>query len=293
MRRILPILCLAAFLLSQGQLFSATTPETIPSVHFTVIRLDLLTYRIKGYYEFAQSYRKSLLEEGFVQSGNVFYAKQPACDFGYTLVKSRLTGQLLIHAGTINMGTGVIRYPPDSLLQTEYVQGCTHPDPDTLFFVSLFGANQQRADSAWMNVKNTDIIHRLAAIEAYEIFMFDHFYSLSGPTTAEWIIIGYTTPPAPDDVGFVSLAWPRTLITRNVATIPEIVVHNFAAAASDFHAQITLNTSSGPFYESIRSVVGLPADSSHLISFDPFTTTETGFDILNRPLSQAGWFSLD
>ena len=241
--------------------------DTIPDIHFSVIRLNYLTYDIKGYYEFSQPYRKSLLEEDYVQLANIFYKVVPALDIGYIDIISRLTGKRIVHIETVFMGTNTIVFPPDSLFSDIFETGFSNPDPDTI--ITLFYHSPEQVDSAWTAIKGTDIIDRLIPHGNYEVLIFSLSYKAFTLEDDEWIIIIFTHPPTPDDIAFVKTLWPKTLITRNVSTIPEIVVHNFSDSVFEFDVQLSVTSSLGGIYESINKVGMVPSDSSRLVFFDP------------------------
>ncbi len=274
-RSCLPFLLL---LLSAAAYADDLTENTIPDVNFAIVRLDYQTFTIKGSYEFSHSYRKSLPDEGYEESGNVFYRIVYPCDFGYTRLMSRLTGELLVHAASVWMGTGAFHYPPDSLFNPTYQDGYVNPAPDTLIYLPLYGTAEQYADLAWSKVHETDIIHRLSSVGSCEVVLFDHFYTVgpSNPNTAEWIVVAFTHPPAPDDLAMVKLNWPKTLVTENVDFVPELVVHNFSDRSLSAKVDLTMTGDYGFIGEWSVVLDPLPADSSCTVFFDPVTLTESG-----------------
>ncbi len=262
--------------------------DTIPDVDFVILRLDIQTYAIKGYYEFSQPYHKSFPEEGYTRAGNVFYRFVYPSDMGFLSVDSRLTGEHLVDASTIYWGMGSFDYPPDSLLLTDYEDGFVNPPPDSLTYVKLFLYSPEYADSAWASVQGTDIISRLAAQGAYEVVLFDFFYSV-GPydfSTAEWIVIAFTHPPAPDDIALLSLEWPKTVVTGSIDFVPEIVAHNFSDRALEVKATLSITIGGGPAGEWEVTLDPLPADSSHTVYFDTLMiedlgTADMAFELVN------------
>ena len=279
------VLCL--FLL--GTCFASDLQaDTIPDVDFVIVRLDYQTWEIKGYYELSDPYRKSLPDEGYTRTGNIFYRYVPPSDFGYLSVNSRLTGELLVDASCVFMGSGSFLYPPDSLYSTDYEDGYVNPPPDTLIYLPLGWSHEQYADSAWARVQDTDMISRLAALGLYEVVLFDFFYG-QGPanySTAEWIVIAFTDPPAPDDIAILSLEWPKTVITRNVDFVPEIVVHNFSDGALEVKATLSLTSAAGSPSEYDVMLDPLPADSSRTVYFDTLMIEDPGtadleFELVN------------
>ncbi|MBN1885248.1 MAG: T9SS type A sorting domain-containing protein [Candidatus Krumholzibacteriota bacterium] len=281
-------LCCLIFLLPGAAFSENLRATTVPDVDFAIVRLDYRTRAIKGYYEFSHPWRKSLPEEGYAEAGNVFYRYVAPCDLGYVRIQSRLTGELLVEASTVWMGMGTFCSPPVSLFSADYLDGYTNPPPDTLIYLPIGMAGAEYADSAWSEVQGTDIIHRLAALGSYEVVLYDHFYTVgaSDPSTAEWIVIAYTRPPAPDDMALVALNWPKTLVTRNVDFIPEIVVHNFSDRTLSARVDLTMTTAHGPSGERHEMVDLLPPDSSLTVLFDPIVVLEPGdadldFDLVN------------
>jgi hypothetical protein len=195
----------------------------------------------------------------------------PAGDFGHTEIKSRLTGERVVLASTVWNGTGRFEYPDDSMFSTTPKFGYSNPDPDEIIYHQFFFSRP--AEPAWEGVRDTDVINRLAALGAYEVFVFDHFYSVGvgNPTTAEWIIVAFTHPPAPDDMAVIDMVWPRTLVTREVPATPEIVVHNFGDGAEEVDVVFTVSGSSGTVHEERQSLGSVPADVSQRIFFEPVT----------------------
>lgn len=295
--RIMDLCCLCClFFLLLGAVFADNLEATtVPDVDFVIVRLDYQTYAIKGYYELYHPYRKSLPEEGHTEAGNIFYRVMYPCDFGFTSVKSRLTGGLLVEASSVWMGTGSFHYPPDSLFSPAYQAGYINPAPDSFIYLPIYATAEQYADSAWSRAQGTDIIHRLALLGSYEVVLFDHFYTLGAadPSTAEWIVVAFTNPPAPDDMALVKLNWPKTLVTRNVDFIPEVVVHNFSDRTLSAKVNLTVTTTYGFFGEWNVMLDPLSADSSCTVFYDPIIVTDSGtadldFELMNPDGSP--WF---
>jgi hypothetical protein len=187
---VVPILLVAAPL----GIVTESHGTTVRDVHFTIIRLDYLTYTFEGFYEFSQPYNESLPEPGYWQEGNVFWKWDEPDDFGYTMMKCRMTGELILHATTVWMGTGSVVYPPSSMLSTTIEYGYTNPEPDTLICLGIpdgCGGYGSYADSALARVADTDIINRIASPGGYEMYMWRHFYSVGfcDPSTAEYFIM--------------------------------------------------------------------------------------------------------
>ena len=274
-----PLIRRASFLLLGISLLCAPDSPagtvTVPDVEFLVLRLDYLSYTIKGGYRFSQPFRKSILPEGFVRVGNIHYKKVPAGDFGYTEIRSRLTGQLVARASTVWAGTGQWQYPNTPLAPVAL--GGNAPDPTALDRVRLFGSTVQRADSAWASARQALPLEDLAATGAYEVVIFDHFYSvgMGNPATAEWIVVAFSRPPAPPDVGIIHASWPYTLITRGVGTAAEATVSNFSDASETFGLKLSVERAGTVIHTSTVPAGTLPPDAVSTLTFPPFVPGST------------------
>ena len=248
---------------------------SIPDVYFVIVRVDLLTFEVKGFYEFSQPFRKSLLGKDYLEKGDILYNQAPATDFGFTKAVSKITGQLVMHASTVWAGSGGFQFPVDSLYSDSFEVGIDNPNPGSFNFISLFGGTEEDAESAWSKAKETDIIKRLSSLGAYNVVVFDHFYSIGvgDPATAEWIIVASTRPPAPDDVGFIGNSWPRNFITKDVSNLPQISVHNFGDSSVDFGIRVATILDGSVGGASGRSIKSLPQDSTIVVKFDPLEIT--------------------
>jgi hypothetical protein len=251
---------------------AAIVPVEIPEVHFAVFRLDLESYDFEAAYEFSQPFRKSLLYSGR-RHGNVYVRIEPAHDSGYTEITSRLTGQLILHAGTVWNGIGRFRFPTDSLLLSTVEYGLDNPQPDSVEVLNTSGywEDDWRPDEAWARVQDTDVIHRLAAHGGYELVVLLHFYTVGGldPTTAEWILIAHTNPPAPDEVAIIDMPWPRALIMRDQPVVPELVVHNFGDGPMETAVRLEVDDGYHVVYEEILDLEAIPEDSTVAAAFGP------------------------
>ena len=78
------LIILTILLLSPHALISGTSNDSIPDVHFVVVRVDLLFFVVEGFYEFSQPFRKSLPDKGFLERGDILYQQAPAGDFVQT-----------------------------------------------------------------------------------------------------------------------------------------------------------------------------------------------------------------
>ncbi|MCK4414806.1 MAG: VCBS repeat-containing protein [Candidatus Eisenbacteria sp.] len=262
--------------------------ESIPDVHFAVLRLDYLTFSIKGAYEFSAPFHKSLPPASFTEEGDVFWHYRAAGDFGYTEIRSRLTGEPLVLAETVWMGRGRFSFPPQELFDPTVDHGLEHPAPASIIFHSFFGADSASAEFAWETVRDTDVVHRLASHGEYEAFLFDHFYTvgLQDPSTAEWIVVVFTRPTAPIDAGLVDMIWPRTLIMTGVPVVPQIEVHNFSDERVEIDLRLAIESSDGVVFEAPAHLDPLAADETRVVDFDAITdlgldSMALHFDILS------------
>ncbi len=252
-----------------GGAVASEQSDEIPDVHFAIFRVGFADSMIRGAYEFVQPYRKSLPEVGFTRTGNLFWKQLGAGDFGYTRIKSRLTGGLVVHAGTVWNGSGRFEFPTDSMV-TEIHHGSSNPPPDSFQEIALFGyPDGMSSENAWELVKDTDVIDRLPG--SYEVTTFNHYYTVgvANPATAEWIIITGTHPRAPRDLAIIEMPWPRTLIISGRPTTPEIVVHNFSDEEEHAQLRFEVMDEGSIVYEETVDLGALPADSSLHVAFTP------------------------
>lgn len=256
---------------------SAATDEGIPQVRFALFRLDFLTYQVKGVCEFSQPLRKSLPAPGFQEDGNIHWQLVPAGDFGFTEINSRLTGERVLRAATVWSGRGGFEYPPETQFEPLVGFGFQNPDPDDIVVRQWFSANVDPM-AAWRRVSDSDVIHRLSSFGSYEVFVADHFYTvgISDPTTAEWFVIAFTRPPAPDDMAFVDMRWPKTLVTRGSETTPEIVVHNFGDAPVDAGVELTITSSAQNYHRERVELRAMAPDESRTVTFE--SVADMGLD---------------
>ena len=245
-------------------------PATVPDVEFLVLRLDYRSYQIEGGYRFSQPFRKTVLPDGFVQAGNVHYRQIPASDFGFTEIRSRLTGQQVARATTVWAGSGAWQFPSGPM--EPIAGGGSAPDPIALTFVRRFGSSILKADSAWASARQAQPLEDLAATGAYEVVVFDHFYSvgLSNPATAEWIVIAFTRPAAPPDVGILSSSWPYTLVTRGVSTVAEATVYNFSDSPETFAVRLEVIRGGNVVHSSTVPAGTVASEASAVVPLAPF-----------------------
>jgi hypothetical protein len=258
-------------LLSPGP--ALAEPATVPDVQFVILRLDDQSYAIKGGYQFSQPFRKPVPPEHFVRVGDIEYRTVPAGDFGYTEIRSRLTGQLVARASTIWMGRGRWEFP-DSV-PAPIALGGIAPDPASLDRV---GGSPDRADAAWASARQAQPLESLAATGRYEVVIFEHFYTvgMSDPTTAEWIVVAFSRPPAPTDAGVIHVGWPYTVVSRGVPTAAEVTVTNFSDEPETFGLELRVEQSGALLHTSRTLVESLSADASRVVTFDPFTPEAAG-----------------
>jgi hypothetical protein len=200
---------------------------------------------------------------------------------------------MVVRASSVYMGAGIFEYPRDPRFPPQAKFGYQNPGPRKIYH-HAFWYDWGDPEPIWAAVGDTDVISRLAAWGPYDVFVFDHFYSVGNPFGAELIVVAYTRLPAPDDLGFVDMAWPRTLIPRDVPTRPEIVVHNFGDRAMDVLVRLTVSGPSGPVHEERQGLRLLGADASGKVVFEP--VTDMGFESMVMSfeiLDQAGHPSLD
>lgn len=238
------------------------------AVHVAVFRLDYLTLHLKTAYEFPQTYRKSLAKPGYNRVENLYVYTRAPGDFGFTKMDCRLTGEQVLYAETIWNGSGRFLYPTAREEVGEVRLGFTSPDPDTL--VELYTAAPA---GVWNLVRGTDVIHRLSSHGAYEVYVKQHYYrvGVQDPTTAEWIVVAFTRPPAPLDVGLVDVLWPRTLVTAGVRVTPAVELYNFSDASTDVALRLTLEAGGSEVYRSERTVAAMPPDEGRAVEFDDVT----------------------
>ena len=270
----------------------SASATTIPDVHFAIFRFSAGTQAFVGLYEFSQPYRKSL-PAGYVQSTNLLYRYVSPGDFGWVEVESRLTGERILGATSIWMGTGTFDYPPAWMMSTNLQHGFTNPAPEALTSPGIPFAIDVNA--AWTLVQDTDAIARLAAHGTYEVYAWMHRYADGGaPPLDEVFIIAASHPIAPDDMATLQVAWPRTLVTRGRSTTPEIVVHNFGDAPTNILVRLGV-TADPRHYLSTQPIGVLAADQSRTVMMPAFQVTGDGvrtFDCSLRASGGSAWFDL-
>jgi hypothetical protein len=120
-------------------------------------------------------------------------------------------------------------------------------------------------------VSETDVVHRLAGVLPYEVFVLDHDYG-GDCTMSEWIVVVHTVPIAPLDLSIRDVPWPRTWITQNVETIPEVRVDNFADETVIAQLELRLSLGSDLVYHEVQDIE-LEADSTLVPFFGPYVPT--------------------
>lgn len=274
MRSVFPILGLMLLL---GLPAGTAHADGIPEVHFAIFRLDFQTYTVKGVYEASQPYRKILPAGTAV--GETYFQILPAGDFGYTKIVSRLTGQELVDAETIWMGRGDLIAPPASAFDPNMAHGYDNPGPTAVYHESSAYYGGADPDLAWNVVRDSDAIHRLASYgDPYEVVVYDHFYTvgLSDPSTAEWFVLAYTTPPPPRDLAILGMNWPRGESTRGVASTPEFQVHNFGGAAENASLELRLESGGATLYQHTVSGIAVDPDATTTVFLPEWTPTSVG-----------------
>lgn len=275
---------ISLFLIIGTILFQALLSEaangSIPEVQFAIIIVEPDHYEILGFAELSQTYRKSIKKSmpdtGFSKVGNVFIKEVPPADFGYISIFSELTGQEILHIKTAWGGGASLVFPPDSLFNTEYGAVFNNLPPKTISYIPGYNFDETAADSAWNAVKNLDIIGQLAASGSYDVvIMFE----------VAWIIIAYSHPTAPTDVGLIGDSWPNNFIMENVSNLPQISVHNFSDSPLDFNVIITSVLDGSIFQSSSRVIKSLPEDATKIVQFDTLEINSGNELIINYKIN--------
>jgi hypothetical protein len=268
------------------------TSSSVPDVEFVVLRLDYRSYVIEGGYRFTQPFRRAVLPEGFIQAGNIHYRFHPPVDVGFTEMHSRLTGQLVARASSVWSGAGVWEFPTAPI--EPVAGGGNAADPVARTYVRRFFGSTLRADTAWASARQAVPLEELAAAGPYEVVIFDHFYTMGAPdpATAEWIVIAFSRPPAPPDVGIVHAAWPFTHATRGVPLAAEATVYNFSDGPETFALRVEVRREGALVHARTVPVGPLASEASHVVTFDPVSPGAIGphewsFTLLTPP--GAGW----
>src|SRR5678816_795557 len=288
MRSLAALLLLLVSQSTQSTMVSAA--PGIPDVPFVLLRVNYQTNDVEHAYQFTQPYRKSLAPEGFQQISDVFLQFVSPSDFGYTELRSRLTGQRVFRATSIYLGTGVLEWPTGAE-EAAFARGAAAGDPQSFSWSNIYTPiTESKARSIWESVRDLDLILQIAQQGSYGVFVFDHiyesFYSSSDP---EYLVLVYGKPTAPRDVGIPRLVWPRTLVTRGVRTVPEVRVHNFSDEPMSLDVEVALESGGAPVYTSRRSIAGLAADTDVVLSFDRFLPqSQTPYDLDVRLLESGG-----
>lgn len=176
---------------------TANVNANIDPVKFLVARLDYSTYDLKHLYYFEQPYQAIFPADEESIHHDMFVHIVPAGDFGETTIRCRTTGEVVYYAKTIWMGTGQHIFPPSEyeIFETDSIENrnLQFVDFDTSFF---FVENDWlRADSAWRMAMEFAPLSRFND-EHFGVLSYLHYFTLgmADPSTAEWIIIFYTTP---------------------------------------------------------------------------------------------------
>lgn len=255
----------------------AWATPAIPNVDITIIRLDYLTRTIKGSYQLTQPLRKAATPDFYVARTELEYRQVPALDFGLTSIRSYLTGQEIARAGTVWMGQGTWEYPA-SPLNTTWQVGFNPPPPQSREFVRLFNSNPTDADLAWEAVRTTDLIADLAGGGAYRVVIFDHFYTIGAadPSTAEWVVVAFSRPPAPMDGALEAVVWPMNLLEPGACQNPEVRVRNFSDSPLTVAVDLRITGPGGFNYLARESAGAVPADQTKTMQFPELTPVGTG-----------------
>jgi hypothetical protein len=275
MRTLGPVLMALLFAGGVGVPCASAREGGIPIVDVVVFRLDVESLALAHVYRFDDPFRKGLAPEGYTDFGEVFCDYEEPSDFGHVRVLSRVTSDSLFSATSVFMGTGEVSWPTaDVEVGPPLVEPVT-VSPATFTWFSPFGsANEDDARSAWESVRNTDLVARLAERQPYDVFAFDFALVADEFRPTEWVVIVVTHPPAPRDLAVLKTDWPRTLMTRSIATLPEITVHNFGDEPAGAHCEVTFSDGA-ILYRSEREAV-VAADDSHTFAFDAYTPDRVG-----------------
>ncbi len=276
---LLRALLAAILLLINPEIFTLRAqnlPDSIPDVKFALFRLDMETYAVKGYYRFDVPMKKSLPDEGFRTIGDWFYEWDPPADFGSLSFKSRLTGQILAHIKLFWMSGGYYDWPADSLLKTDWQSG--QPDRPPLSIKSLIfpcasldsicTADPAQVDTAWQTVEATNIVEMLSD-QPYEALVVAIGY------LKEWLVIVNTRPHAPLNMAYLGRFWPDQLLTRNVYSKPEALIHNFSDdTLKELSGMVYWQKGGHWIYSSFRELPPLAPDETTTIQFDSFKVND-------------------
>jgi hypothetical protein len=252
-----------------------TAGTEIPDVHFAVFRFDYTADSLVAVYEFSQPYYKSLPPPGYRESVNLHWDFEWPSDFGWTDVESRLTGERILRATSVWMGYGDFEYPPDSLKSTTLEHGYTNPAPDSLISPGIIYPTD--VAYAWGLVYDTDVIGRLSSHGLYEVYAWVHNYADGGyGPLYELFIVAATRPVGPDDMAILDVDWPRSLVTRGVAVVPEVRIHNFGDSPGNVAVTAAVTGDPGQPYVSIRNQSPVLPDETRVVTMHPYTAYGSG-----------------
>lgn len=251
-------------------------PETPPNVTFVLLRLDRLTHEVWNAYRFSQPWRKILQPEGTSAVADLFLDFKSPNDFGYTELRSRLTGQVAFRATAVWSGKGRMEWPSQAE-EIAFARGAVSPETDLFGWFNLYTSmNESEARLVWESVRDLEPVASIAAQGPYGVVVFDHLFSvpwwrdIPSSVPPEIEVLVYSRPTAPRDACVLRLEWPRNVVTSWVRTVPEVSVHNFSDEPIAFDVETRILSAGRVIHESTRGVTDLPADASATLSFDPF-----------------------
>ncbi|TPW13437.1 MAG: hypothetical protein FD129_1275, partial [bacterium] len=163
-------------------------------------------------------------------------------------------------------------------LNTTWEGGFNPAPPLSREFVRLFNSNPVEADLAWEVVRTTDLVANVATLGPYRVVIFDHFYSVgaANPSTAEWVIVAFSRPPAPVDGAMEAVVWPKELLEPGACQNPEIRVRNFSDTPLTMAVELRITGPGGFDYIARESAGEVPADQTKTIGFPELTPVGVG-----------------
>ncbi len=169
------------------------------------------TGSLDRYADFPGEFDKVLPAEDELIAGDVLWSSQEPDDFGWLQVRSRLTGQILVHATIIWSGMGEIEQPPPAAFRHTWGRVTRNPQPLSFRVLPVGGGSPARALELWQKVLDTDFVARVASSAPhYEVVAVRHAYSTGGMSAnADWYFFIMSRPQAPLDASLVQSLWPR------------------------------------------------------------------------------------
>lgn len=125
---------------------------------------------------------------------------------------------------------------------------------------------------AWDLVADTELVASVGRDHPIDVVI----VNASTKHTSNWFVLVLSHPEAPRDVRVVETLWPRTHITRNVPVRPEVRVHNSSDVPEDVAVVVSARLDGVEIAHGVRTIEGLPADSSVVVTFDELVATAIG-----------------